>query len=427
MEAFFLVGKLLEKVAVLVAAVLLLTLVRPASVWLREAGGKASLRRRATITVLLGAVAVWGAFLGMSVGGTRFNIRLVGVVVSGYLGGPWVGLIVGTAAGLVAGLGLGKAMMPYVLAVSMLVGVLAGVWSKRFGAGFRSVAMGALVIQLIYHVVIGAVMFIVDPSLASEQVSNVNLHAAKITANLVGIALFMGVLNLSMELDQARASAQESMDLARSARLEALQYQLKPHFLFNILNTLGYLIRTDASRARHLTVELADFLRYTLANEKQMTSLADELEQVRRYVELERARFGDELSFEVESTATELFTSVMVPPLILQPLVENAIRHGSREGVAAVQIVIEAEQESLRVQILDRGYGPARSAKTATSTGLGLENVRERLQRFYRSPILVEIAARTDGPGTVVEFRLPQRGTNVGAGSSKDVIRKVLS
>jgi LytS/YehU family sensor histidine kinase len=363
----------------------------------------------------------------MSVGGTRFNVRLVGVVVSGYLGGPWVGLIVGTAAGLIAGLGLGQAMMPYVLSASMLVGILSGAWSERFGAGFRSVAAGALVIQLIYHVVIGAVMFVVDPSLASEQVSNVYLHAAKITANLVGIALFMGVLNLSMELDQARASVKESMDLARSARLEALQYQLKPHFLFNLLNTLGYLIRTDANRARHLTVELADFLRYTLANEKQMTSLADELEQVRRYVELERARFGDELSFEVVTSATELFASIMVPPLILQPLVENAIRHGSRQGVVSVQIAIDAEPSGLRVRVLDRGEGPGRSVKTTASTGLGLENVRERLQRFYRSPILVEITDRSDGPGAVVEFRLPHQGPKVGAAFSKDTIRKVLS
>jgi LytS/YehU family sensor histidine kinase len=242
--------------------------------------------------------------------------------------------------------------------------------------------------------------------------SNLELHAAKIAANVIGVAMFMGLLNLVRELELARKEAQTSRDLVRSARLEALQYQVRPHFLFNLLNTLAYLIRTQPTKARELTLDLAEFLRYTLAHESDRTTLAEEFEQIERYVELERARFGDGLVFRIDPPPDDLAHQVIVPPLILQPLVENAIRHGSRDGQVDVCVDVDRVGDHLRVRVLDDGPGPDESVlgsglrRRTADGGVGLTNVQERLERFYREGTELTLKRRDEG-GACVEFEIP--------------------
>ena len=411
MEAFELIAKLLEKVAVLVASVLVLVLIRPAGVWLGETGSRASVRRRVFLAVLLGGLAIWGTFLGFSVGGMRFNVRMVGIIVAGYLGGTWVGLTVGLAAGVVYATGVPAEMVPYVFGASVLSGIVAGEWSKRFGTNVLSVVAGAVFIQACYHLAIGGIMAAVNLPLAASQASHVMLHAAKITANVVGVILFMGLLNLVRELERAREVAQRSRDEVRSARLEALQYQVNPHFLFNLLNTLGYLIRTDAERARDLTLELSDFLRYTLSHQDEETTLTEELEQIRRYVDLERARFGEGLTFEAAAVTDEVAAELVVPPLILQPLVENAIRHGQRDGHVDVRVDVQRDDDCVHIRVVDDGPGPPSEEQTDDLTderrSLGLDNVRERLERFYRGRARLTLSHREDADGACAEFSVP--------------------
>lgn len=407
MDALFLIFKLLEKASVLVAVVLVLILIRPASVWLRETGRKASLRRRLFLAVVLGAVAVWGVFLGMDVDGQRFNVRMLGVVVAGFLGGRKVGIFVGALAGAVyAAISVGSAA-GYAFASTVLVGFAAGWWSRVFGTGLGSVIAGATVAQLAYHLVIGGVMVGFHPGQAAAEAANVWLHLAKITANVVGVVVFMGLLNLVDEAERWREDALESKAIARSARLEALQYQVRPHFLFNLLNTLAYLIRTDPQKARALTLDLSDFLRYTLSTEREETSLRDELEQIRRYVDLERSRFGDELRFDV-SVSSEVDTGgLRVPPLILQPIVENSIRHGARDSRVHVELSIERVDSGVEIVVLDDGPGPQSTEPAKDDrSGVGLANVRERLHRFYGDPVELVLESRSDG-GARVSFVIP--------------------
>ncbi len=413
MEAIHLAIQLLEKVSVLVAAALVLLMLRPAEVWLGETGARASVRRRIFLVMLFGALALWGTFLGFEIEGRQFNIRMVGIIVAGYLGGAWVGLSVGALAGGVYAFEVSPQLAPYVFGASVFNGVVAGLWSRQWGTAMASLALGAVVIQGLHHLGVASVMAMLDWEMAVFHSSQVTLHAAKVGANSVGVILFVGLLSLVRELEDARRDATASRAAARSARLEALQYQLQPHFLFNLLNTLAYLIRTRPARARQLTLDLADFLRYTLARDDEETTLRDELDQIERYVDLERARFGEGLQFTVELPDDEGIAELSVPPLILQPLVENSIRHGSQDGEVEVKILVERDDQDVVIRILDDGPGPSTSpmpleaTPRTSSTGLGLRNVAERLSRFYHGRARLELTRRDDIPGACATVRIP--------------------
>jgi len=415
MGAVELVIILLEKVSVLIATALVLVLVRPASDWLGVAGAPISKRRQLFVIIIFSILATWGVFLGFEVGGLGFNIRSMGVIVAGYLGGVWPGAIVGAIAGGVYAAITPVELAPFVFAASIINGVVAGLWVRRYGTSLASVSIGAVAAQLVHHVTLGALYLIVDPGEAFSIASNVGLHAAKIGANTIGVSLFMGLLGLAREVHSARADVKLSRAEVRSARLEALQYQLQPHFLFNVLNTLAYLIRTDPLKARELTLELSDFLRYVLARQEDETSLAEELRQIERYVDLERARFGDGLRFSIDIPDASLTGRLFVPPMILQPLVENAIKHGARDGEVAVELQVELEDEDVVIRVLDDGPGPedhpdpdSSAAWRALSArrGVGLQNARERLERYFHGEATLELRRRGEG-GANAECRIP--------------------
>ncbi len=429
MDALVLIIKLLEKASVLVAIVLILVMVKPARVWLSQTGRDASFRRRLFLAVALGAVAIWGVFLGLSIGGQSFNVRMLGIVVAGFLGGRKVGSFVGAAAGAVYAYTIGAPMGGWAFAASVVVGFSAGWWSRRFGTNVVSVAAGATVVQVGYHIVIGGIMVGVEPDLALHEASNIWLHLAKITANVVGVVVFMGVLNLVGELEKLREEAHTSADIVRSARLEALQYQIRPHFLFNLLNTLAYLIRTDPPKARELTLDLSEFLRYTLSHEREETSLRDEVTQIKRYVELERARFGDGLEFDVTVDDEVDIAAIHVPPLILQPLVENAIQHGADDGQVHVSVTMEKRDSELVVRVIDNGPGldeQPRQEQGGRVSGLGLQNVRERLHRYFDADIALTLENREDQTGACVEFSIPLPETRL-ATQAKQTLKSAVT
>lgn len=433
-QALELSANLLEKVSVLISTALVLVLLRPAEVWLSETGRMASRRRRLFILAIFTPLAIWGIFLGFEIDGLGFNTRSVGIIVAGFLGGRRVGSLVGAIAGVVYALVVPDDLAWFVFAASIIDGGVAGLVARYFGINARSVTLGAIAAQLAHHIALGAVLFAMDMDTALSIASNVPLHVAKITANTIGVVLFMSLLTLARDLQIARDEAQESRAMARSARLETLQYQLQPHFLFNILNTLAYLIRVNPIKARQLTLDLADFLRYTLTREEEHTSLRDELREIARYVDLERARFGDGLIFKTPlDIDEEILSSVTLPPLILQPLVENAIKHGSVDGEVCVMIEVEqdADLHHLWIRILDDGPGleeqldtdvvryDLRSAHhnnqdhtTTSHKSVGLQNVAERLTRYYDEDVVLKLYNRPDHDGACAEFRIPLNLSN---------------
>ena len=202
----------------------------------------------------------------------------------------------------------------------------------------------------------------------------------------------------------------ELSELAATAQLEALRARINPHFLFNSLNSIAQLIRTDPDKAESCVERLAEIFRYILRRaEKEFVPLREELEMATAYLEIERARFGDRLRIETAVDPRSLHQ--LIPNLILQPLVENAIKHGlSRKlGGGTVRIRAALTDGRLDLSVGDDGLGMADPALAHVyDRGVGLRNLRDRLARLYGPAHLPEIRS-APGTGTEVRLSLPVR------------------
>ena len=200
----------------------------------------------------------------------------------------------------------------------------------------------------------------------------------------------------------------ELADLAASAQLAALRAQINPHFLFNSLNSIAQLIHVDPDKAEVCVERLAEIFRYLLRrSEQEFVPLAEELAVADAYLEIERARFGDQLRVDKQIDAASL--RQRIPSLILQPLVENAVRHGlaRKIGLGTVRIGAVTADGILTITVDDDGVGmsPASLAQ-AFDRGIGLRNLRARLEHIYGSAHLPLITS-TLGEGTSIRLRLP--------------------
>ncbi|MBV8810785.1 MAG: histidine kinase, partial [Acidobacteriaceae bacterium] len=203
-----------------------------------------------------------------------------------------------------------------------------------------------------------------------------------------------------------RFRAEELRRLANQAELRALQAQINPHFLFNALNTLYGIIDRRSTDARRMVLDLADIFRYFLGGERTVIPLSEELKIVEAYLEIEAFRLGDRL--ETELIISDSGRSTLIPVLSIQPLVENAVRHGVAAKPGRVRVSVKAEHvpAGLRVAVEDTGVGFERSqTRPQGGTGLGLENVRRRLTLCYGSS--AELQVQSSGAGTTVSFLVP--------------------
>ncbi len=206
---------------------------------------------------------------------------------------------------------------------------------------------------------------------------------------------------------QRVVAARMGEDLAQ-AQLRALQAQLNPHFLFNALNSIVTLIGRDPALAQRTVVRLADLLRATLrAGDAQEVALTQELELTRRYLDIEQVRFADRLS--VRWDLDDGLESI-VPAFALQPLVENALVHGIARLSGAGTLVINAQRDAHDVvlRVLDNGPGPHTPTQASRGAGVGLANLRTRLERLYGDAASLTLQVRADG-GTEAVLRIPFR------------------
>ncbi len=187
------------------------------------------------------------------------------------------------------------------------------------------------------------------------------------------------------------------------AELISLKSQIKPHFFFNTLNTIIALIKEDQDLAQTTAQQLADLMRYVLtASEQDATILFEEIECIKRYLDIEKARYGKQLSYRIDLDSQ--WFDLELPPLILQPLVENCVRHGIAKKIDPGQINIRMEvHDTLTLIISDNGVGfsPVR-LRHPFENGHGLNNVNQRWTAFSGSPIKIE-----SEPGAGTTFRLP--------------------
>ncbi len=227
-----------------------------------------------------------------------------------------------------------------------------------------------------------------------------------ITSSLREMAVGLSQL-ISTQMEVSRI--EQLKEMTRKAEFTALQSKINPPFLFNALNAISSLIRIRPQQARQLIANLADYLRYNLNKGDTLIDIQEELQQVRDYVAIEQARFGDKLEvvFEVDDV------HIQVPSLLLQPLVENAILHGIQPRSAPGRVTIEVKQLAggIRVAVRDTGYGISQAVIDGVAAGrvesrsIGLMNVHQRVKLLYGDGLHLK---RLE-PGTEVCFYLPDQ------------------
>lgn len=207
----------------------------------------------------------------------------------------------------------------------------------------------------------------------------------------------------SVEQREAEGRAAEARALARESQLQALKFQLNPHFLFNSLHSIAALSTLDGSRAREMCIRLSDFLRSSLGlGDRESIPLREELALARSYLEVERVRFGARL--RVEESIDSACEGCLVPALLLQPLVENAVKHGVAGLVEGGAIRLVANRIGAGVSIeIENAFDPESAA--AARDGMGLAHVRRRLAMRYGDEAV--FSAGADGAVYRVALRLP--------------------
>jgi LytS/YehU family sensor histidine kinase len=223
-----------------------------------------------------------------------------------------------------------------------------------------------------------------------------------------------GILSMHLELAELERQSQ----LAADARLESLRAQINPHFLFNTLNTITSKARTDPEEARQLLLRLSDFFRYSIRHDGQFADFAQEYFFVRTYLALEQARFEDRLRVRYDVDPQVL--GAQVPVLMIQPLVENAVKHGLAPKVGGGTVTLRARVDPLAravsIQVRDDGVGIDDDTLVGLldgrgdgdGSGIGLRNISERLGSLFGNRYKMDVKSQPRG-GTTVNLRIPLR------------------
>jgi sensor histidine kinase YesM len=239
----------------------------------------------------------------------------------------------------------------------------------------------------------------------------------------INLLTYWVILGFSYMLDSYRQVRDRELRASQleaqltKANLQALKMQLQPHFLFNTLNAISSLMHKNIRDADRVVARLGDLLRYSLETEgEQEVALSEELDFLRRYLEIEQIRFGDRLNVRVNAEAEVL--PARVPNLILQPLVENAIRYGigNRGKGGRIEITAEREEEALWLSVKDDGPGLSGNGKSNSDggyvEGVGLHNTRSRLQQLYGDNQELRLLNGTNR-GLEVRLKIPYHEVNL--------------
>jgi len=219
-------------------------------------------------------------------------------------------------------------------------------------------------------------------------------------------------LRLREERAQRKRREQDLLLEAERSELRALRAQVNPHFMFNALNTIAGLIPRRPDRAERTIEQLAEVFRYTLRrSEREWVPLDEELEAVRAYLDIERTRFGDRLEFTIR--AGDEAAEARIPAMIVQTLVENAVKHGvsAIRAPGRIEVDVEAAQDRLRIEVRDNGPGFEDSATRLfhqPGEGHGLRNIRDRLRGYFGDAAHLGIARDGTSGMTVVSVEMPR-------------------
>jgi two-component system LytT family sensor kinase len=249
-------------------------------------------------------------------------------------------------------------------------------------------------------------VLLVSPGAARPGLVTNDLNYLRAIATQYGARL--DALHREREAIERQSRESVLLQQVTEAELSALRAQVNPHFLFNCLNTIADLIVRAPARAEEMTLRLASVFRHVLAQSRRpLTSMREEIEFLRTYLHIEEARFGDRLQVSIEMDPA--IGGEQVPSLILQPLVENALKHGlgPKPGPGHLWISAQADGSQMVVTVEDDGMGPDGRSPVYESEGLGLANVAERLSTLYQDRGGVKLEPRLGG-GSRVTVRIPR-------------------
>jgi len=391
-----------------------------------------TLRQRATLSLWLSSA--FGASVAIRVLTRNYpaaDLGLEGSLLAGILGGYVTGLCSGVLISVPAMfIGHEHLTMPLLAGVGVLGGVLRDfapdseeIWRfspapdlniYRFFRGrdyrrtsFHLVFIAVVLVAEFLRTIMGELsksrkeVFYLQPAGPHPPAPMViAIYATTLFAVAIPLKIWNNTRNEKKLEEQAR--------LLVEARLAALTSQINPHFLFNTLNSVSSLIRTDPNQARVMVVRLSKVLRRLLRKHENFSTLRDELSFIEDYLAIEVVRFGDKLRFEKDVAEDTL--DMLVPSMLLQPLVENSIKHGLSSKVEGGTIRIRTSRAGPRLHLLveDDGVGiPEATLATLLDHGIGVSNVHERLQVLFGNEYRMWIDSQP-GNGTRVQIELPE-------------------
>jgi len=352
------------------------------------------------------------------------DLSLSGSFLAGLIAGPYAGALVGAGVGLPALFHQEFAALPFAIGCGFAGGGLREICPKeeiwRFTPFFvtrlhqsawRLVRMFTLDWQVVL-VTAPALLEVLRHRIATNypsaifavETANTWMLWLSMLATVLGVAIPIKIWNTARI--EHRLAEQEK--LLQATRIEALSNQINPHFLFNTLTSISSLIRSKPETARLLIIKLSGLLRRLLRSQDHFVTLGEELAAVDEYLDIERVRFGP--SLVVERDLDEASLAVLVPSMILQPLVENSIKHGLSRKVGEGRITIRSARRAGHavIEIGDNGVGmPADRLDGPSHRGIGLRNVNERLRVIYGANYELKIHS-VPGEGTWARIEIPE-------------------
>ncbi len=370
------------------------------------------------------------------------DLGLEGSLIAGLLGGYVTGLLAGILVSLPAFFNSEYLTLPLLASIGVLGGLLRDlaptpeeIWrfspfpdlniyrffrEKRdhWRTGFQLIFLAAIPCAEALRQGLGdlfrgngkgpSLLFYLTPSSPAHWLAILAVYATTVLAVAIPLKIWNNTRNEKKLEEQSR--------LLSEARLAALTSQINPHFLFNTLNSVSSLIRTNPNQARVMVVKLSKVLRRLLRKHENFSPLRDELNFIEDYLSIEVIRFGDKLRFETDVAANTL--DMLVPSMMLQPLVENSIKHGLSSKVEGGTIRIRAHRTETRLHLLveDDGVGiPEEKLGTLLEHGgIGVSNVNERLKVLFGSEYRMWIESQP-GNGTRVQIEVPELETDLAA------------
>lgn len=366
-----------------------------------------------------------GVVARLLLGYNATDLTLEGSFLAGLIAGPYAGVIVGTFVGLPALMGGEFIALPLAVGCGFAGGGLREVCPKEAIWHFSPLFFTGLhrhAWRLIRSFQIDWQVVLLTPPVLLEllriglgqRFKHTRLFFLEPTsAPMLIIVLVATVLCVAIPIkiwNSARIEhrLEEQEKLLMLARVEALASQINPHFLFNALTSISSLIRSDPETARTLIVKLSGLLRRLLRSQDHFVTLAEELKSIDEYLVIESVRFGPSLSIEKLIAPDTL--DIIVPSMILQPLVENSIKHGLSRKVGGGNVTIRSVRQKghVVIEVIDNGLGiPEERLSSAMTGGIGLSNVNERLKVIYGANYQLVLHS-VPGQGTMARISIPE-------------------